>query len=192
MNKLSKEKQTRLILVILITLAVLSGLWFGLINFQDKYLRDLAVKKDAARATLDRQELRIRNADRLEADVVEATRKIAVLEEDMAPGDPLSWLIGKLQICKLPYKGVEIPQISAPGETKEFLGKFPYKQAAFSVGGTAYFHDLGKFISDFENHFPYFRVMNLDLTPATGAAECDKEKLTFNLQIVTLVKPSAS
>src|SRR2546426_1753924 len=154
MNKLSKEKQTRLILVVLVTLAVLSGLWLGLINFQQKYLRDLAVKKDAARATLDKQELRIRNADRLEAEVIEATKKIAELEEDMAPGDPVSWLFGKIQVFKLPYKGVEIPQISAPGETKDFLGKFPYKQAAFSVGGTAYFHDLGKFIADFENHFP--------------------------------------
>src|SRR5437016_4984189 len=191
MNKLSKEKRNRLILVILITLAVLSGLWLGLINFQEKYLRELAAKKDANRATLDKQELRIRNADRLEAEVIEATKKVAELEEDMAPGDPVSWLFGKIQVFKLPYK-VEIPQISAPGETKDFLGKFPYKQAAFSVGGTAYFHDLGKFISDFENHFPYFRVMNLDLTPATGAAESDKEKLTFNLQIVTLVKPSAS
>ena len=108
----------------------------------------------------------------------------------MAPGDPVSWLFGKIQVFKLPYK-VEIPQISAPGDTKDFLGKFPYKQAAFSVGGTAYFHDLGKFIADFENHFPYFRIVNLDLTPAAGAAESDKEKLTFNFQIVTLVKPSA-
>src|SRR5258707_7193995 len=191
MKKLSKEKRKQLILVVLITLAVLSGLWFGLINLQQNYLRVLAVKKDTARANLDKQELRIKNADRLEAEVIEATKKIAELEEDMAPGDPLSWLVGKIQVFKLPYKGVEIPQISAPGDTKEFLGKFPYKQAAFSVGGTAYFHDLGKFIADFENHFPYFRVVNLDLTPATGAAESDKEKLSFNFQIVTLVKPSA-
>src|SRR6266853_1049484 len=191
MNKLYKEKQTRLVLVVLVTVAVLSGLWFGLISFQDKYLRELAVKKDAARAKLDKEELRIKNADRFEAEVSQATKKLAELEEDMAPGDPLSWLVGKIQVFKLPYKGVEIPQISAPGETKEFLGKFPYKQAAFSVGGTAYFHDLGKFIADFENHFPYFRIVNLDLTPAAGAAESDKERLTFNFQIVTLVKPSA-
>jgi len=192
MNKLSKEKRNRLILVILITLMILGGLWFGLISLQEQNLHTLAVKKDAARAKLDKEELRIKNADRLEAQVIEATKKLAELGEDMAPGDPLSWLVGKIQVFKLPYKGVDIPQISAPGETKEFLAKFPYKQAAFSVGGTAYFHDLGKLISDFENHFPYFRVMNLDLTPATGAAESDKEKLTFNLQIVTLVKPSAS
>src|SRR5438445_6565511 len=126
MNKLSKEKQTRLILVILVTVAVLSGLWFGLINFQDKSLRDLAVKKDAARAKLDKEELRIKNADRLEAEVIEATKKLAELEEDMAPGAPVSWLVGKIQVFKLPYKGVDIPQISAPGEQKEFLAKFPY------------------------------------------------------------------
>jgi len=191
MNKLSNEKRNRLILVILVTVVVLGGLWFGLINWQEQYLRQLAVKKDAAQAKLDREELRIKNGDRLEADVVEATKRLAELEEDMASGDPLSWFVGKMQVFKQLYK-VEIPQISAPGETKEFMAKFPYKQASFAVGGTAYFHDLGKFIADFENHFPYFRVVNLDLTPVTGGMEGEKEKLAFHLEIVTLVRPGSA
>src|SRR6267142_7142892 len=127
MNKLSNDKRNRLILVILVTVVVLGGLWFGLISWQDQILRDLAVKKDAARAQLDKEDLRIKNGDRLEADVVEATKKLAELEEEMASGDPLSWFLGKMQVFKLPYK-VQIPQISAPGETKEFMAKFPYKQ----------------------------------------------------------------
>jgi len=191
MNKLSNDKRNRLILVILVTVVVLGGLWFGLISWQDQILRDLAVKKDAARAQLDKEDLRIKNGDRLEADVVEATKKLAELEEEMASGDPLSWFLGKMQVFKLPYK-VEIPQISAPGETKEFMAKFPYKQAVFAVGGTAYFHDLGKFIADFENHFPYFRVVNLDLTPATGGVESEREKLAFHFEIVTLVRPNSA
>jgi Tfp pilus assembly protein PilO len=189
MNNLPKEKRNLLILVILITLTVLGGLYFGLINWQQQYLRDLATKKDRAQAKLDREELRIKNADRLEAEVVEATKKIAELEEDMAPGDPLSWFHNKMRVFQAPYK-VEIPQVSAPGETKDFMAKFPYRQAVFAVGGTAHFHDLGKFIADLENHFPYFRIMNLDLMPATGGTE--PEKLAFHFEIVTLLKPNSS
>ena len=190
MNKLSKEKRNRLILVVLVTIVVLCGLWFGLVNIQQQNLDKLARDKTGAQTKLATREQAVKNADRLQTEVAETSKKLAELEEDMAPGDPLSWLVGKIQVFKLPYK-VEIPQISSPGETREFLAKFPYKQATFAVGGTAYFHDLGKFIADFENHFPYFRIVNLDLAPTTGAVENEREKLTFNFQIVTLVKPGA-
>ena len=60
--------------------------------------------------------------------------------------------------------------------------------------GTAYFHDLGRFITDIENQFPLIRVQNLDVEPAQvlpGAAETtEKEKLSFRLELVALVKPA--
>ena len=40
-----------------------------------------------------------------------------------------------------------------------------YQQASVNVSGTAYYDDLGKFLADFENHFPYMRVQNLNLEP---------------------------
>jgi hypothetical protein len=70
--------------------------------------------------------------------------------------------------------------------------KFPYKAVQFSLRGTAYFHDFGKFLADFENRFPYLRVQNLELEPAatTSANNTeDAEKLSFRLEIVTLVNP---
>jgi len=189
MNNLPKDKRSHLILVVVVTLVVLAGLFFGLIHFQKQNLKDLADRKEKAQRKLDQVERTVKNAERVEAQMAESTRKLAEMEEDMAPGDALSWMVSKIKLFKLPYK-VETPQISQAVITEvDLLPKFPYKQATFGVGGSAYFHDLGRFVADFENHFPHFRVANVDVQPTL--AENEKEKLTFKLDIITLVKPGA-
>src|ERR1051326_2430139 len=107
----------------------------------------------------------------------------------MASGDLYSWMVNNIRRFKLPYK-IDLPQFSQP-EVKEMtlIPKFPYKQATLTVGGTAFFHDLGKFLADFENNFPYFRVLNLDMEPMPSVMGGDKEKLTFKMDIVALIKP---
>ena len=67
------------------------------------------------------------------------------------------------------------------------IPSFPYKQASVQVQGSAYYYDLGKFLADFENHFPYMRLQNLVLEPGGGGE--DREKLSFHMDIITLVKP---
>jgi hypothetical protein len=61
-----------------------------------------------------------------------------------------------------------------------------------TIGGTSYYHDLGKFIADFENQFPLFRVLNLEMEPAPSVAGAEKEKLSFKMDVVALVKPGPS
>ena len=190
MKQLSKEKRNRLIMVIAVTVIVLAGLWFGLISYQQGRLAELAERKSAIQAKLDKVQYAVKNAELVEAEVAIATKKLAALEDDMVYGDPYAWMYSKLKQFKAAYK-VEIPTLNPP-EIKDvnLLPKFPYKQAAFVIGGTAYFHDLGKFLADFENHFPLFRVVNPDLSPAPIQVETDKEKLTFKMDVITLVKPN--
>jgi len=193
MNKLPKEKRNQLILVILIIGASITGIWYGLINFQQQYLKDLAERKNAAQDKLRKVELAIKNADQTEADLASASKKLADVEEDMGSGDLFSWIVNKqLRPFLAPYK-VEIPQYSQL-EVKDMnlLPKFPYKQATIRVGGKARFHDFGKFLADFENTFPHFRVLNLEMEPTPLAADGDKEKLSFSMDIIALVKPGAS
>jgi hypothetical protein len=73
----------------------------------------------------------------------------------------------------------------------DLLPSFPYKQIRFAINGTAYYHDLGKFISDFENHFPHARVVNLVIEPMSNADNTN-EKLSFRMEIIALVKPNPS
>ena len=105
-------------------------------------------------------------------------------ENDMATGDIYAWTLDTIRHFKAGYK-VELPEIGQPteGET-DLLPSFPYRQLRFSISGTGYYHDIGKFIADFENRYPHMRVVNLDMAPITG----DSEKLSFRADIVALVK----
>ena len=111
----------------------------------------------------------------------------------MAAGDLYSWLINTLREFKAPYK-VDIPQFSQIDgpEAMPMLAGFPYKQATLTISGTALFYDFGTFLADLENQFPYLRVVNLTLEPSPGQVGNDREKLTFRMEIATLIKPAAS
>jgi hypothetical protein len=89
---------------------------------------------------------------------------------------------------------VDIPQFGreTPSEVGIFP-KFPYRAAVFNVKGSAYYHDFGKFLADFENAFPYIRVQNIELdslADSSGSRE-SSEKLNFKMELLTLVRPIA-
>ncbi|PYI82607.1 MAG: hypothetical protein DME26_17090 [Verrucomicrobia bacterium] len=135
----------------------------------------------------------IKRADRVEAELADARAVITNLEAGMASGDLYSWIINTLRGFKGAYK-VEIPQfspISSPSDVN-LLAKFPYKQVTLTVAGTAHYHELGKFLADFENEFPHIRLVNLDIQVNPSPAAGDVEKLVFKVDIVTLVKPNPS
>ena len=195
MNKLSKEKRDQLILVALVTTGVLAGLWLGVINFQKQNLRHLSESKFKAEQDLQKIQQTIKNAPQIEASVTDASTRLHEEEQSMASGDLYFWMTETIRSLKLGHK-VEIPSLSGLEGPKDFnmLPKFPYQQASVAMLGTAYFHDLGRFITDIENQFPLIRVQNLDVEPAQvlpGAAETtEKEKLSFRLELVALVKPA--
>ena len=81
--KLSKEKRNELVLVVLITGAVLAGLWFGLIRFQQQRLTGLAENKRAAEQRLEQVRQAIETADLVEVQLGEATQRLAKIESTM-------------------------------------------------------------------------------------------------------------
>jgi Tfp pilus assembly protein PilO len=192
-KKLPKEKRNQLILVVLVTIAALVGLGYGLIKSQYSTLGNLAARKQAAQQKLRQMEDKIKRADLVQAELAADTKKLAELENGMAPsGDLYAWAIDTVRQLKLAYK-LDIPQVNQPvrGDVT-VLPKFPYKQATLTLNGTAYFHDVGTFLAAFENQFPYSRVVNLSLEPASSAVTGEKEKLAFRMDIVTLVKLNPS
>ena len=131
------------------------------------------------------------SADQIEAELAQGRKQLDAIEKTMATGDLYSWAINTIREFKAAHK-VEIPQFSQIDGPKDMtmLAGFPYKQATLTIGGTAQFHDFGKFVSDFENQFPYIRVMNLSLEPSSSLLTSDsKEKLAFRMEIAALVKP---
>jgi len=191
MKKLSKDKQQKLLMIGLLTAGALIALWFGAVSTQQASLKNLAERKTDSEQKLREVKQTIANADKIETELGETGKQVAKLEEGMASGDLYYWPFNTLRQFKSNYK-VEIPQFSQVDGPKEvsLLPKFPYKQLNLTVAGTAFFNDLGKFIADFENQHPYFRILNLTVEPA-GFSGGDHEKLSFKMEIAALVKPGA-
>jgi Tfp pilus assembly protein PilO len=193
MNSLSKEKRNQLVLVVLMTGCVLAAIWFGLIRFQQQSLSVLAQNKTAAQQQLEQVKQAIESADVLETQLVEAQQRLAKVESSMAGGDLYAWTIDTLRRFKLGYR-IDIPQFSQIDGPKDMtmLAGFPYKQANMTISGTAFYSDFGKFVADFENQFPYMRILNLSLEPIPALVGTEKEKLAFRMELAALVKNASS
>jgi hypothetical protein len=191
MNKLPKEKRDRLILVMISTVMLMVAIYFGWIRSQSGTISKIKTDTATARQKLLDIEEIIKKTDATTAALFDVSETLSHAEEDMASGDPYAWTFDTIRHFKTPYK-VDVPTIGAPvaGEV-DLLADFPYKQLKFSISGTAYYHDLGKFISEFENNFPHIRVVNVSLDPA-GENGDDAEKLAFRMDIIALIKPNVA
>jgi hypothetical protein len=188
MNWLPREKRNAFIIVVLITATILALICFGLIHSQNAMLSAVADSRKSAGNKLLDMETTIKNADLTTKQLEDVTFALSRAEEDMASGDLYSWTYGTMRLFKQQYK-VEIPDIGHPlVSDMDLLPSFPYKQLRFSINGKAYYHDLGKFVADFENTFPHARVVNLVIEPAG----IETEQLSFRMDIIALVKPNAS
>lgn len=191
MSRLPKEQKQKLILTVLGTLVILAGLYFGLINFQLTQIHSLKDKKDNEAKKAKEVEDSIHNATKIQANLIQKTNELYMAESDMASGDAYLWLVNLVRQFKLGYN-VDISQFS--GISYPDVGLYPhfaYKQVAINVGGTAYYHDLGKFIADFENQFQHIRIQQISLEPP-GVPSGDRDKLSFRMEIVALVKSGST
>lgn len=192
MKKLSTEKRNQIILVVMLTAMGLAGLWFGAIVTLQHQLKHWDTIKAGVVDDLAKTEQLRKNEQTIESNLKQATNELARVEEDMTTGDPYAWMLKTIGLLKLQHK-VELPSLSPPDiKDTNLLPKFPYKQASYGIGGTAYFHDLGKFVADVENQYPYFRIVNLDISPEGVVASGDKEvreRITFHMDVITLIKP---
>ena len=192
-SKLPKEKRTKLVLVALLTLVAASGLYFGLIRRQNEALAHLAERKATAARKLQTVRDAIHRAEPIKKELEDAKVALIAAERDVASGDLYAWVINWLRQYKAPYR-VEIPQysqLSSPVDVN-LLPNFPYKQATLTVAGSAYFHDLGRFLADLENQFPHVQLLNLSLDAKGPSSPAEPETLSFRMDIVTLAKPNPS
>ena len=193
MINLPKDKRDRLLMTLGVTVVAVIAIYYLLISNQRSAARAVAKQ-------INEQRLKVTSAERLVAATAElkrnlelANQKLTSIEEGMASGDMYAWVIQTVGRFGAERK-VEIPQFSREVMTEVgILPKFPYKAAVFNVRGVAYFHDLGKFLADFENSFPFARIQNIELEPAgnsAATATSDSEKLSFRMEIVTLINPN--
>jgi hypothetical protein len=190
MNKLPKEKRNHLILVGIGTVLVLIGIGYGLIRPQYATIAAVNSQVQSALDNLQSMEDTIKRTDTVSAQLVDLNDTLTKAQSDMASGDPSSWIYDTIRNFKGKYK-VDISVSGGqlvPGPV-DLLPKFPYQQLKVTVNGTAFYHDLGKFIADFENAYPHARITNLGLQPIGGPGD-NNEKLAFGMDIIVLINPT--
>jgi hypothetical protein len=189
MNKLSKEKRNQLIMIGLGTVGVIAALWFLVIGAQREKIHEINGKIAATTAQIEKMQQVKKAAGRIASELTEDQARLAEVESTMPSGDWYLWVNTTLRKFNTPGYHVEMPVIGAPvSGAVTLLPAFPYNQLSVSVIGTAYYEDLGKFLADFENHFPCMRIQNLNLEPGYGPNADDREKLTFHMDIISLTK----
>lgn len=188
--KLPKAQRDKLILSILGIAVVLAGLYFGLVSVQLSQIHELKGQKDGKQKEAQNIEDSIHNAKKIEAELNQKTADLKAAESDMASGDAYLWMVNTIRQFRIghdvdisQFSGISYPDVS-------LYPHFPFKQVAITIGGTAYYHDLGLFIADFENHFQHMRIESLSLEPSSVPTGTDREKLSFRMQIVALVNPN--
>jgi Tfp pilus assembly protein PilO len=192
MSRSPKEKREKLTLAVLMSLAGVAGIWFGLLEPQQASLRNKAklLAETKGKLTTVQRELRLTESFKTHLD--SARQQIESMEAKMPTGDVYRWAIRS--ITSLQTNNVEIANLEPPriGESS-ILPKVPYKTALLSVNGTAHYHDFGRFLANLENTYPHMRVQRLELEPTQfgEVTTAGQEQLNFKLEILALVKPSA-
>jgi hypothetical protein len=189
MNKISKEKRNQLIMIGLGTVGVIAALWFLVIGAQRDKIHEINDKITATAAQIEKMQQVKKAAGKIAAELAEDQSRLALVENTMPSGDWYLWVNTTLRKFNTPNYRVEIPVIGAPvASTVSLIPSFPYNQLSVQVNGSAYYDDLGKFLADFENHFPCMRIQNLNLEPGYGPNADDREKLTFHMEIISLTR----
>jgi hypothetical protein len=188
--KLSKEKRSQSILALVCIVGVLAMMWFNLIRPRYVALAQVVASEKVSENKLEGIKNSIKNTNAVAGELASVTQTLSRAENDTASGDLYSWTYDTIRVFKTSH-GVDIPEVGHPDISDvDLLPDFPFKQVKFSINGTACYHDLGKFIADFENAFPHIRIVNLEIQPAPTSVGND-EKLSFKMDIVALVKPAS-
>jgi Tfp pilus assembly protein PilO len=192
-NKLSKTKKQQIVLVVLGVFAVIAGLWYLVIQNQYTTLATVQKKTQEMKEKVAKGEILLKKSDEIEATLDTESKNLETIENGMATGDIYLWNINTINHFNSTNNTPRITFLDFQREILADVGvipKFPYKAAIFPLKGTGYYHEVGKFIADFENNFPYIRVQNLELSPLAKAGASDAEKLNFKFEIVALIKPT--
>ncbi len=192
---LSAEKKQHLIAVAMGTGMALALVYFLLISPAQETLKKLGTQIAEAEKKYTDADRLVKRTQAVRDEMEKLEEHLSAIEAGMVTGDPVLWIRSTENKFRsqAPYK-VEIPNFPFRGQGEmSMIPEFPYKAAGYGFSGTAYFHDLGKYLADWENQYPYMRVLSLDMTPeetaSIGGGE-EREKLAFTFEVSALVKPA--
>lgn len=175
-------------MVILATLAIIAMVFMFLISPEKVQIELQSKEIVKQRKQLDEMKETINKASEMAAAYAAVSNQLAATETDVASGDIYAWTYDTIRRFKVAYH-LDIPGMGQPSSGDvDLLSGMSYRQVKLTLTGTGYYHDLGKFVADFENTFPHMRLVNLGLDPSPAANA--PERLAFHFDVIALVKPN--
>ncbi len=196
LKALSAEKKQHLAAVGMGTVLALVALYMLLIAPARQALVQLQTQTAEAEKKYTDADRLVRRGPAVQEELDRLEARLNSIEAGMVDSDPVQW-IRSTEIkfrAQAPY-AVDIPNFPFRGQgDMTMIPDFPYRAASYLFGGSAYYHDLGRYLADWENQFPYMRILNLEITPDDpgpfAATTDDRERLNFTFEVSVLVKPT--
>ena len=91
MIRISKEKRDKLILVAIGAVAIIAGLWLGVVKTRREQIGLSQTKLEKAMEKLENARKMVSRSAQAEADMEAASTKLSAIEDIMASGDLYSW-----------------------------------------------------------------------------------------------------
>jgi|ERR1041385_1155660 Tfp pilus assembly protein PilO len=196
MNKMSKDKRDKLILICIGVVGIIAVLYFFVLTDLKDEQAMLAAKVTSLRDKIDKSQRILKRQSDFQANLDRLRKDLAEKEADMPrPAQDHSWFIKLMEDRRakfdLEIQDIRNPEAWDPG----ILPKFPFKATSFNVTLIGRYTDFGRFLADFENSFPYMRVQLMNITPDVQQAPPgmpqageDAGKLRFNFRVISLIK----
>lgn len=207
MNKLSKDKRDKLLLICIMSIGIVAVLYYLVIVDQRDELDLLAgkiaqmqSKRDSSAKTAKRQLDFQENLD--------SQKKILIAKQAEMPraGEGILWFNTLMEERRVQYN-LDIQEIKQPEQPVDpgVLPKFDFRGVSFMVTMTGAYADFGRFLADFENRYPYMRIQLQNITPVArsipgpsatlgagpadaGRASDEPIKLRFDFKVISLIK----
>ena len=191
MNKLSKEKQQQIIALVIGVVVGIFVIWYLFISPWSKAIAKNKSDATAKSEQIGKAEKLVAMGQSFQEELDGIQRKLKERESQMASSNPYFWMNQTIEDFKKTHPDVEISSVGAEQYTQvTMLPKFPYRAVTFNLSGNGFYHDIGKFIANFENEFTYMRIQNLSLEPTRSFNPQASERLSFDFQIVALLRPA--
>lgn len=204
MNKISKDKRDKVILSCLLFIGAVGLLYTFVLGAQKDQLGLLHKQILMAHDRVAKADALIRSGPMIDAQLKDNQKLLDTRLEGMAPqGTYYYWFLKLVDQFREEEKlhptfivDVTQPEFIEAG----LLPSFPYRAASFGVRLNGQFQEIGRFIADLENTYPYFRVQSVRMAPQrsgvmnTGMVKeaptlsNTGDNLTVELRVVTLFR----
>jgi hypothetical protein len=194
MSKMTKDKRDKMLLTAILALGTCACLYYLVITDMKDKITELEGKIGDVNKDIRTSERYFKNRESYQTEMEKTRALMEKRQEDMLKEGEDNYRVLNLFNKRIPDYDLWIAEFKQPQpETSTVLPKFPFKSVSLTVALLGTYQNLGRFLADFENDFPYMRVQLVQIAPYAGdsraapepgAADSGRLRLEFKLFVL--------